>query len=264
MPPPPGLSLAEPFAATLARGGAGARAAAKKESPLSARGFIVTALMSGAVGAAVVFGVLARPAPPPEHAELVAAATAPRMPAEAPREIDDGTWTEDDIRHCRQLARAAADAAAQRRHNAVSAKREGLGGPSTEIVERSAHLLCSASRKPTHLCRDYLRKQFVAALKDYAAAFHEVSAQTYWTNYEVTQRAQRAAGNTDWQALTDDLRQTTHEMAKTHDAIVSAFRGLIADGIVDRGAFGVFLGLGIPPDIAAMMGEARPLRQVCP
>lgn len=200
----------------------------------------------------------------PDDAKAVADATARRGPAEAPRVIDDGTWTDADIRHCREEAQAAAAAAAQRRHKAVSADRVGLGGPSTNVIEHAAHLLCSATRKPTHLCGGYWNKQFVAAIKDYAIAFHEVSSQTYWSEYEMTRRAAAIADEADWQAYTDDLRQTTHEMAQMHEAIVTTFRGLIADGIIDTGDFSVFFGLGIPPDIAAMIGDTRRLRRICP
>ena len=43
-----------------------------------------------------------------------------------------------------------------------------------------------------------------------------------------------------------------------HDDITVAFRSLITDGIIDPGEFGVVLGFGIPPEIAAMIGGAQP------
>jgi hypothetical protein len=48
-----------------------------------------------------------------------------------------------------------------------------------------------------------------------------------------------------------------------HEEIIAAFRALITDGIIDADDFGVFFGLGIPPDIGAMIGDARPVRNLC-
>ncbi len=223
----------------------------------------MTALVVGVVGAAAVVGVLAMPSSPPEHDDTIAAATARRDQPEEPRIVDDGTWTDDDIAYCRQQARTAASAAEERKHLAVSAGRVGLGSPGSDMVERSAHLLCSASRKPSHLCETYWRKQFIEAVKAYAVSFRDVSQQSYWSDYEVGRRAKEATGDTDWQSIADDIRQTTHEMAEMHAAIVAAFRSLIADGIIDPDDFGIFFGLGIPPEVAALIGDARRVKRVC-
>jgi hypothetical protein len=219
--------------------------------------------VSCVIGAAAVFGYLALSAPEPSQA--VAAATAPRGPAEKPTEIDDGSWTEADLKHCKAEATAAADAAAERRLFAVSADRTGLGGPSTAMIERSAGLLCSATRKPSHLCQSYWRSQFIKAIKAYATDFRDVASQAYWTSYNVAARARRAAAEDQavLETATNDLRQTTRELGRMHEQIIAAFRALISDGIIDPDDFGVFFGLGIPPDIGAMIGDTRPVRSLC-
>ncbi len=203
------------------------------------------------------------PSSPPEYEDAIAAATAHRDEPKEPLVFDDGTWTDDDISYCRQQARAAAGAADERKHLAVSAGRVGLGSPGSDMIERSAHLLCSARRKPSHLCETYWRKQFIQAVKNYAADFRDVSRQSYWTDYEVGRRAKEATGDTDWQSIADDIRQTTHEMAEMHAAIVTAFRSLITNGIIDSDDFGIFFGLGIPPEVAALIGDAKRVKRVC-
>jgi hypothetical protein len=220
-------------------------------------------LVCGVVGAGAVVGVIAMSTPEPSP--LLAAATGPRGSPELRREIDDGSWGEADLKHCKSEAKAAADAAAERRRRAVSADRAGLGGPSSAMIEQSAQLLCSASRKPLHLCKPYWRKQFIAAIKAYAEDFREVSVQTYWTDFNLSERARRRSANdqADWQTITDDLRQTTRDLARMREEIIAAFRALIADGIIDPGDFGVFFGMGIPPDVAAMIGDARRARRLC-
>jgi len=217
----------------------------------------------GVVGAGAVVGYVTMSTPAP--APAIAAATGPRGPAEPPPEVDDGTWTEADMKHCRSVAERAGDAAAARMLTAVGANRVGLGGPSETMIEQAAHLLCEATRKRLHLCQGYWRKQLIAAVKDYAAEFRKVSSEIYWTNYNVAERAKRNSANdqADWQSVTDDLRQTTGEMARMHEEILGAFRVLIADGIVDPDDFGVFLGLGIPSDIEKMIGDARRVRRLC-
>ncbi len=202
---------------------------------------------------------------PKTPSQAVVAATAPRGPAEPPQEIDDGTWTDADINHCKSEAKAVADAAAQRTLRAVGADRVGLGGPSPEALERSAYLLCNASRKPLHFCQGYWSKQLIESIKSYAVEFREVSSQAYWTRHDILERAQRE-GTVDkakWQTLTDDLRTSTLEMARMHEEITAAFRALIADGIIRPDDFGVFFGLGIHPEVAKLIGGARPLRYRC-
>jgi hypothetical protein len=237
---------------------------------LSLGGFLLLALAAVVVGAAVVVTYILTSSkepsqePSPEVAEAIAAATAPRETGPT-LELDDGTWTDADIRRCSEEAAAAAEAAAKRWFDAVSAHREGLGSPSADMVKNTAYLLCSASHKPTHLCQRYWRERFVEAIKQHAKAFREVSSQAYWTMHSVAERARNdgTLDEAEWQAITDDLRQTTHEVAEMHEEIVTAFRGLIADGIIDPDDFGKFFGLGIPPEIAKMIGGARAQRNRC-
>jgi hypothetical protein len=221
--------------------------------------------VSGAVGAGAVVGYLALSTPQPPS-PAVAAATAPRGALELrPAVEDDGSWTEADRSYCQSVAKEAADTAAARLLQAVSDDRVGLGGPSSSMMERSASLLCAATRKPLHLCKSYWRKEFMQAVTKYAAEFRKVSSQMYWTNYNVEQRAQRNSvnENIDWDIVTNDLRQTTRELGRMHGEIVAAFRRLIADGIIKADYFGVFFGLGIPPDIAKLIGDARQQRRLC-
>ena len=86
-----------------------------------------------------------------------------------------------------------------------------------------------------------------------------------WTKVHVVERARRenSDGQGEWQTITDDLDQTTREVAMMHDDIVAAFRSLIADGIISSDDFSAFFGFGIPPEIAKMVGDARPLRNRC-
>jgi hypothetical protein len=233
------------------------------KTTLSNGRFLAVLTVACALGAAAVVGyvMLSRSGPP----EIIAAATGPRGPAAPSREIDDGTWTDKDIRDCKSRSEVALASAAERRLHAVSADRVGLGGPGSEVMERAAYLLCIATRKPSHLCESYWRKQFIEAIKTYAADFRDVSSQAYWTNHTIAERASRNSGSdrTDWQTVTDDLRQTTRDMARLDEDIVAAFRSLIAEGIVNPDDFGVFLGLGIPPDIGRMIGDARPIADRC-
>lgn len=234
------------------------------KNTLSAGSFTVTTLVAGAVGAAVVATyVVTSPTPSPERAQAIAAATAPRAPATPLVETDNGEWTDADLRYCREQATSAAEAASEQLHNAVSEGHVGLGGPSADVMERSAHLLCSATHKPLHLCRGYWHKQFLEAIKAYAAEFRGVSQEAYWASYNIGEHARQTTGQNDWETVTDDLRQTTRELARMRSELIAAFRDLIADGVIKPSEFGVFLGLGIPPDIAAMIGDARPLRDAC-
>ncbi len=232
--------------------------------PLSTTGFILTTLVCCAFGAAAVFGYVALSAPT-EPSEAIIAATGPRALERLENMPDDGTWTEEDIAHCRSEAAAAGEAAAGRRLLAVSNDRVGLGGPSDSVIERSTHLLCTATRKPTHLCKRYWGNQLIEAIKAYAKDFRDVASRAYWNQHEIAEQARRAGGTrqAEWESAAGDLRQTTQELARLDEEIVAALRGLVADGIVDPDAFGVFFGLGIPPDIARMIGGARPLRDRC-
>lgn len=217
----------------------------------------------------MVFGYLAMAdrEPGPAIDPAIVAATAPRAPIEELREIADaGSWGEEDRAYCAEQAKVAADTAAERRLFAVSADRTGLGGPTTEIVQQAAHLSCVATRKPLHLCESYWRNQFIAAFKDYVFKFRDISRQAYWTSYSVAERARRTVAEDQQEILetaTNDLRQTTREFAEMDEKITDAFRALIADGIIDPDVFGKFFGLGIPPEIAARIGDARAVRQLC-
>lgn len=200
-----------------------------------------------------------------EVSQTVLSATGRSDPVAAPLPVDDGSWTDADIRDCGTQATAAAETAQKRKLAAVSADRVGLGGPDAAMVERSTYLLCGASRKPLHLCDSYWRDWFMQAIKAHATDFHQVSETAYWTKVHLAEKANRdaAAKQQSWQTLSDDLDQTTREVAKMHDDITAAFRALITDGIIDPDDFGVFLGLGIPPDIGAMIGDARAVRHLC-
>lgn len=237
---------------------------------LSFGGFVLLAAVAGVVGAAIVVTYILTSSQPSSRstsgdvAEAIAAATAPRETGPA-LEIDDGSWTEADIKRCNEEAAAAADAADKRWAAAVSAGRAGMGSPSAKMVEDTAYLLCTASHKPRHLCKRYWRGGFMKAIKSHAAAFRDVKSQTYWTIHSVTERARHdgTLEESEWEAIATGLRQTTQEVADMHAEIVTAFRRLIADGIIDPNDFGVFFGLGIPPDIAEMIGDARAERSLC-
>ena len=234
---------------------------------LSIGSFALTALICGAVGAGVVTGVFLMSDPDQTQsdatAEAIAAATGRLEPGDDSVVVDDGTWTDADLEYCAAEAAAASEAAAERRLIAVSTGREGLGGPSSDMIKQAAYLLCNTTRKPTHLCRGYWHTSIIEDIEEYAAAFRDVTKQAYWLNYDLLERRDGSVEENLRQAVTDDIRQTVRELASMHDAITEAFRALITDGIIKPDDFGVFLGLGIPPDIAAMIGDAEPVRNVC-
>ncbi len=198
-------------------------------------------------------------------ADAIAAVTGRRAPEAAPAPVDDGTWTDADLESCAAEATAASQAASERQLIAVSTNSTGLGGPSSDMVKMSAYLRCNITHKPLHLCKGYWHDKILDDIKEYAAAFREVSNQAYWTNYSVLERGRRDGTVEEdfWQTISDDIRQTTREMAEMHDEITQAFRARITDGIISPDEFGVFLGIGIPPDIARMIGGAEPVRDVC-
>jgi hypothetical protein len=134
------------------------------------------------------------------------------------------------------------------------------------MVKRATHLLCTAETKPLHLCQRYWRDDFVEAIEAYAGDYRKASTSAYWTKVNIAERARKASARQQaaFQTLSDDLDQTTREVMQMHEEIVAAFRKLIADGIIRPDAFGVFLGVGIPPDIENMIGGARPTKQACP
>ena len=235
---------------------------------LSGSGFLVAALLAGAFGVGVVvagFFWMARPVVAPDVSEAVTSATSRSEPLKTVAPVDDGTWTDSDIRSCRDEAAAAAEVAKRRRLAAVSDDKIGLGGPDPAMIERTTYLLCGATHKPLHLCHNYWHGWFIQALKTYAKEFRDISTSSYWTKVHVAERAQRESVESagEWQTITDDLDQTTREVATMHSDIVAAFRSLIADGIVSPDEFGAFFGFGIPTEIGKMIGDARPLRDRC-
>lgn len=235
---------------------------------VSASAFLLATLLTAAFGVGVVvagYFWMAGPSAPPQVTDAVASATGRAAPNETPKPIDDGTWTDADIRNCKNKATAAADVAKRRRLAALSADRVGLGGPDPEMVEDSTYLLCGATTKPTHLCQSYWRKWYVTAIGEHAAAFKKVSQQAYWTKHNVAERARVEAGESlsQWQAISDDLEQTTREVAAMHEEIVTSLRSLVADGIILPEHFAKFLGLGIPTEIGKMIGGVDPVRNRC-
>lgn len=236
----------------------------KRAEGLSAGGLLLAALLTCAFGVGVVVAGYFWINSSPRVSQAVLSASGRSDPVAAPAPVDDGSWTDNDMRDCRMQATAAAETAKKRKLAAVSADRVGLGGPDAGMVERSTYLLCSARRKPLHLCDTYWRDWFTQAIKEHAADFRKVSTSAYWTKVNVAERAKREnAADQQWQTVSDDLDQTTREIGKMHDEITAAFHSLIADGIVDSADFAVFLGMGIPSDIAAMIGDARPKRDLC-
>jgi hypothetical protein len=232
---------------------------------LSGAGLLIAALLTAAFGVGVVGGgylLFARPSVSPDVSEAIASATGRTDPSELQPIVDDGAWTDADLASCKAEATAAADIAAKRRLAAVSADRVGLGGPDAEMVERATYLLCGATRKPKHLCDPYWKGWLIEGIRAYAIEFRQVSFSAYWTKVEVADQARRDDQG-KWQAISEGLDQTTLEVAAMHGEIVAAFRERIADGIVAPDDFGKFLGLGIPPEIVEMIGDARPVRALC-
>jgi hypothetical protein len=233
---------------------------------LSAGGFLLATLLTVAFGVGVVvagYFWMSGSSLAPEVSDAVTTATGRAGTAEPLAPLDGGTWTDSDIRSCKDRATAAAEIAKKRKLAAVSADRVGLGGPDPGMVERSTYLLCGATTKPMHLCQDYWRKWFITAIREHAAEFKKVSMEGYWTKYGVAERARQGAGESQWQTISDDLDQTTREVAKVHEDIVASFRSLIADGIILPGHFAKFLGLGIPTEIGKMIGGTTPVRNRC-
>jgi hypothetical protein len=242
--------------------------AAPRESQFSG-GFLAVAAVAVALGVGIgIAGFFWRSSSPQASvADVVASATARRdtaAPAPLP-ETDDGEWTDADLRRCGEEAAAAADAASKRKLAAVSADRVGLGAPDPKMVERSAFLLCSASNKPRHLCQNYWHDQLLNAVKVYAADYHTVSASAYWTKVSLAERAgaETRATSEDLRVMADDIDQTTRDVMKMNEEIVAALRALVADGILEKADFGKVLGLGVPPDIANLLGDGPAVRHIC-
>lgn len=230
-------------------------------------GFLIATLLAVAFGVGIAIAGYFLMAAKGDVSDAVISATL-RASAPAPSasqaDIEDSSWTDADIRACKDRATAAGEAARQRKLVAVSSGRVGLGGPDPAVIERATYLLCGATQKPRHLCKGYWKSWFIKAIREHAIDFRTVSSTAYWTKVNVAEQAQRDAGQTErWKAIGDDLDQTTREVARMHEEIIDAFRRRIGDGVVKAEAFGKFLGLGIPPEIKAMIGDARPLRDIC-
>lgn len=231
---------------------------------LSGGTFLIAALLTCAFGVGVVVaGYFWLHATPPQVSQAVLSATGQIAPTAAPKPVDDGNWTDDDIKNCSDKANAAAEKAKARRLAAVSADRVGLGGPDAETVQRATYLLCGSTHKHLHLCQSYWHDWYMAAIKEHASDFDTISASAYWSKVSIAEQARRQANGESWKTVTDDIDQTTREVGKMHDDITAVFRGLIKDGIIDPAEFGAFFGMGIAPDIAAMIGGAKPIRHLC-
>ncbi len=223
-----------------------------------------TLVLGAAIGVAGYF--LFKPSTPPEVSEAVLSATAPRAPELALRpEIDDGDWTDADLKRCGDEAAAAREAASKRKLAAVSADRVGLGAPDPKMVERSAFLLCSVSNKPRHLCERYWHGKLIEAVRAYAIDLRTVTASAYWTKVSLAERARAdsRANADELRIMTDDIDQTTRDVAKMQEEITAALRALVADGILEKADFGKFFGIGVPPDISELLGDGPAVRNVC-
>lgn len=229
---------------------------------------LVVAMLAIGVGAggAVVF--FRSPAPAVVvPADLLASVTGKRtLPADKPPApaVDPRSWSDEDLSRCGAEATAAAEAASQRKLAAVSADRVGLGAPDAKMVERVAFLRCSMRNKPLHFCNDYWRGGLIDGIKAHAVEFSGVAASAYWTRVNLADRVrQDAAANPEMRTIANDLDQTTREVRTMHEDITTALRYLVTSGIIARDDFGNFFGLGIPPDVGAMLGDARPTHNAC-
>lgn len=237
----------------------------RRSEGLSGGIFMIAALLTCAFGVGVVVaGYFWLHSTPPQVSQAVLSATGHVNSAAPPKPVDDGSWTDEDIKSCSDKANAAADNAKRRKLAAVSADQVGLGGPDPETVQRATYLLCGSTQKRLHLCQSYWHDWYMGAIKEHAADFEKIATSAYWTKVTIAEKARREAnGGQSWQSLSDDLDQTTREVSKMHDDITAAFRSLITDGIIDPADFGVFFGMGIAPNIAAMIGGAKPARHLC-
>lgn len=229
-----------------------------------AGGFVLAAFAMITIGVGLGVAGYLWTAPTPQVSDAIDAATG-RRSAETMPQTDDSAWSDADLRQCSEEAEAAARAASSRWLAAVSANRVGLGGPDAAMMKRATYLLCNARTKPRHLCQDYWHRSLVDAIKSYAVEIRQVRAAAYWTKVNLAERARneaRANGEAI-RAFADDLDQTTRELAKTHEEIVVAIRALVTEGILKPDEFSVFFGFGISPDIGAILGNAKPVRNVC-
>jgi hypothetical protein len=224
---------------------------------------MIAALLTCAFGVGVVVAGYFWLRAPPQVSQAVLSATGHINQPAAPKPVDNGSWTDEDIKNCSDQANAAAENAKRRKLAAVSADRVGLGGPDADTMQRATYLLCGSTHKRLHLCQSYWHDWYMQAIKEHAADFEKIATSAYWTKVSIAEKAQREANGRRWLSVSDDLDQTTREIGKMHDDITAAFRSLITDGIIDPAEFGVFFGMGIAPNIGAMIGDAHPARHLC-
>jgi len=235
-----------------------------KEEGLSIGLVLLVVLVASLIGGVAVFGyAMLRPAPP-ETLDAIVSATAPRGTSDplAELELEDRSWTDSDLQLCKGEATAAKEAATARKRAAANAGRVDLG-PDPAMIERATYLLCGATRKPLHLCESYWKRWFVDAMMAYAGEFRQVSSEAYWTRFNLAERGREAENPELWQVVTDDLAQTMRDLAALHEEITAALRARIVDGIVEPEDFGKVLGFGIPSGVKQMIGDTKPVRQLC-
>src|SRR5262245_54150584 len=94
----------------------------RRSEGLSGGVFVVAALLTCAFGVGVVVaGYFWLRAAPPQVSQAVLSATGQIKPSEAPKPVDDGSWTDEDIKTCSDQANGAAENAKRRKLAAVSA-----------------------------------------------------------------------------------------------------------------------------------------------
>ena len=132
------------------------------------------------------------------------------------------------------------------------------------MVQRTTYLLCGSTHKRLHLCQSLLARLVHGGDQGTRRGFREDHHVRLLDQGQPAEQA-RATGETGraGRPFRDDLDQTTREIGKMHDDITAAFRALIEDGIIDPGRFRRVPRLGIPPKIAAMVGERAPMRHLC-
>jgi hypothetical protein len=230
----------------------------------SGGGLVLAAVAMVACGVAVGGGIHFWKAGSRDSAE-VEAATGRREVVPAQSVVDTTPWDESDAKACAEKADAAAALASQQRLEAVSADRLGLGGPDTAIMRSAARLLCNATTKPEHLCDPYHRDELIEAVRAYLRDSREISAAAYWTKFNAAARAKARGGKQPeaQQRVLKGLDATIQNLVALDEEIKAALQALAADGIISAEDFGVIFGLGVPPDVDAIIGDVLPLRQAC-
>ena len=219
---------------------------------ISTGAFLLATLLTVAFGVGIVvagYFWMAGPGLAPDITDAVTSATGRADPAEAPAPVDDGTWTDADIETARTKRRPRPRSPRSESSPHVSADRVGLGGPDSGMVERSTYLLCGATTQANASLPELLAE---VVHHGHPGACGRVQAGLAASVLEQAQRSgagarvEAAESQPQWQAISDDLDQTTREVATMHEEIVASFRSLVADGIILPEHFAKFLGLGIP------------------